>query len=584
MRVGARQKHQVFVSHASGDESFVEEELLPRFREQQLACWYSPRDLNTGDFSRRIVEALESCDAYLVVGSPNALQSDWVRSELEWIASHRWDADRVFLATTGSYDIARLHPRLLLLERADYSVDPQRARSRLDAWIGSLRQSTHEPLILTIIGAKGGVGKSTIACRMADIIAETGHNVLTIDLDTIASGMTHLQRGRGIVPSHSLSTYEIVAASSRGEEVPIDIPCTCDVTPPYLARQHDAGRVFLIPAVPTHHSGPPMFTYLTQMAQQGTRSPRDILDYMLDRAAGECDVPIHCVIIDCGAEGEEFNTLVTEAHARARLTYIVVQPNDVCRKSVDRIRHLAARGGAASASKLRLIVNQIHTTQHEPVARSLFSDFEVAGCILDDRRYFEDIQKGRIDPEGYDTISRGIRDALAFSRDIPPAMVPQESDIWLRKAVRLLMEDTRVDRLAAVYDRVAGPGRIGGLVVGILFALVGVLSGSLAIYRQLGHTVPLPGVGEWSATLHSVVAAGATALSATLLTFSWMCRQKRNTALAILYEVDRIKRSSSQPHTALLEYLRQQSSNSELGWLRAASQMPHAALPVVRRS
>jgi serine/threonine-protein kinase len=64
--------------------------------------------------------------------------------------------------------------------------------------------------VVTVVGARGGVGKSTLVCRIAEMIAERGRSVLIVDLDTGAAGTTSLQNDRGQLGLRCSSTYDLL--------------------------------------------------------------------------------------------------------------------------------------------------------------------------------------------------------------------------------------------------------------------------------------------------------------------------------------------------------------------------------------
>jgi cellulose biosynthesis protein BcsQ len=132
----------------------------------------------------------------------------------------------------------------------------------------------HPPPVIAIMGAKGGVGKTTLACRMAELIAEKGNDVMLVDLDVESAGSTTLHRrrarrgaGPGVatVYDHLKHLHRKAGADdsqagvnriNRGgdtDEMGIDedpaLDPPEDVTPAYLDRR-GLGRIYILPARP----------------------------------------------------------------------------------------------------------------------------------------------------------------------------------------------------------------------------------------------------------------------------------------------------------------------------------------------
>lgn len=72
---------EVFVSHAVADEKFVDR-LVSTLRRHDIVAWYSATDLVGGmQWQEEIGAALNRCDSFIVVLSPAALESMWVKRE-----------------------------------------------------------------------------------------------------------------------------------------------------------------------------------------------------------------------------------------------------------------------------------------------------------------------------------------------------------------------------------------------------------------------------------------------------------------------------------------------------------------------
>lgn len=77
--------HNIFISHESSSLPYVET-LAKMFEDNGVSCWYAPRDLdNSGagkEYDDEIVEAIHTASAIVVILTDEALQSLWVKREV----------------------------------------------------------------------------------------------------------------------------------------------------------------------------------------------------------------------------------------------------------------------------------------------------------------------------------------------------------------------------------------------------------------------------------------------------------------------------------------------------------------------
>jgi hypothetical protein len=126
---------RVFISHATGDRLFIEQELLPRLHEHDIETWYSVRDVPMAqEWERVIRSALKECDWFLVVLSPEAVLSEWVRAEVHWAFESRQGRIVPLLLRPCNYD--ELHLRLPTIQHTDFTGDRETGFARLLATWG----------------------------------------------------------------------------------------------------------------------------------------------------------------------------------------------------------------------------------------------------------------------------------------------------------------------------------------------------------------------------------------------------------------------------------------------------------------
>jgi hypothetical protein len=140
LEAAPRPSPRLFVSHASGDRTFVDS-LVELFRTHYLDVWYSPRHIPAGFWEGSIRRGLAECDWLVVVLSPAALQSEWVRREVELaLADPRYydreaDRCRIVPVLIQACNWQDAFPGLKPCQLFDFTGDPDEARDRiLSTW------------------------------------------------------------------------------------------------------------------------------------------------------------------------------------------------------------------------------------------------------------------------------------------------------------------------------------------------------------------------------------------------------------------------------------------------------------------
>jgi len=113
---------EVFLSHCSRDRSFVRR-LAESLRRHGVPVWYSETHIvGARRWHDEIGRALARCDWFLVVLSPHAVKSTWVRRELLYaLNDHRYD-DHIVPVVYRPCDPAFLSLTLPSIQAVDFTV------------------------------------------------------------------------------------------------------------------------------------------------------------------------------------------------------------------------------------------------------------------------------------------------------------------------------------------------------------------------------------------------------------------------------------------------------------------------------
>lgn len=99
---------ELFLSHASQDQRFASR-LAKTLERHGILVWYSKTSLiGSQRWQDEIGEALQRCDWFLVVLSPNALESMWVRRETQYALRQRRLDKRIVPALYRPCDLEKL--------------------------------------------------------------------------------------------------------------------------------------------------------------------------------------------------------------------------------------------------------------------------------------------------------------------------------------------------------------------------------------------------------------------------------------------------------------------------------------------
>ncbi len=113
--IGQQTEHRVFISHSSKDRATINERILPILEQENIGYWYSESAIQTAaEWERSILAGLEACNWFLIVLSPAALESEWVKDELFWAIDNR--PDHIIPVIIEPCDPSGLHIRMRRLQ------------------------------------------------------------------------------------------------------------------------------------------------------------------------------------------------------------------------------------------------------------------------------------------------------------------------------------------------------------------------------------------------------------------------------------------------------------------------------------
>jgi len=138
---------KVFISHCSADRDFVESEIVQPLNQAGIDTWYCKHNVDSGRmWQEQILQGLQACDTFLVVMTESALESRWVRAEVDWWIDERLDQ------TPGSLipllvepcDWKSLHLMLRSIQFVDFQTRSPATRAELLKACG-VEQMTFQP-------------------------------------------------------------------------------------------------------------------------------------------------------------------------------------------------------------------------------------------------------------------------------------------------------------------------------------------------------------------------------------------------------------------------------------------------------
>lgn len=458
---------KVFISYATADSQFVQNELIHALKNNSIETWYSGNDIHAADqWEREIREGLVGSEWFLVVLSKNSVNSKWVRREVLWAMEHR--PDHFVPVLLEDCDPTDLHFALDQIQYVDYRGDQAAARAEL---LKTCRGIVSHVPVIALMGAKGGVGKTTITFCIAQMIAEMKHEVAIIDFDLLDEGATN--EAKRSFPAHHFavktlydhladhSSYRPIYPSSTDQRL-------CDITPPHL-HERGLGSIWLLPARDKHKNKNP-FQMLMGMPEPYTETFRALTHEIIRRVRAERPAA-RIILIDCGAGR---NTLFSAAFAEADLGYIITLPNKAYYGNIaEHLTELATLYPRANLYNIFTVINRV-TSSLDILSCDALSPRPIAFIPFDPTVEKDKYQLGVVEYGlGYNEFFAAVRDCLY--RSLPKGdhhLLPDEFETRHKPWLRTLVEDHLAKRTLESRDfRLRTVGSWFATIVTILMAV-----------------------------------------------------------------------------------------------------------------
>jgi hypothetical protein len=126
---------EVFLSHSSLDKDFVDS-IAETLGNRGIPVWYSRTNiLGAQQWQDEIGQALRRCNWFIVVLSPNSVQSMWVKRELAFALKDNKYNEKIIPVLYQPCDFDNLSWTLSLFEIIDFSEDSNNGfRELLRTW------------------------------------------------------------------------------------------------------------------------------------------------------------------------------------------------------------------------------------------------------------------------------------------------------------------------------------------------------------------------------------------------------------------------------------------------------------------
>jgi cellulose biosynthesis protein BcsQ len=451
---GQGYRWDAFISHNQVDKQWVRDR-VSEWRTSGLQIFFDEDSILPGEDVVGALEAgLEHSRVVILVLTPAALQSQWVALETS-VGLFRDPAAlarRVIPVVLEPIDELQLRPVIRRLNRIDLS-DQNKYRSEyrrlLDALgIGdSAPQHSHTaphsseaaqlprwPFpVFSLMGTKGGTGKTTVLVATAELIASAGRNVLIVDADLESGGATRYLSSNATARPHVWTVLDAAYERQRGAapQRPRDLGAW-DVTPDYL-RRNQLGYIYLIPS---KHGSDTRIPWNAMADIQPAARNAAALSIIVECVERYSNLPgqIGAALIDSGAE---INPLVSAGIVAADYGYIASSPHAEFASAVtDNERTHRVRYPNHHHKAMNVIVNQ--ATEE---SRRGWGSYQNVYFVMEDPEFRENAAAGKVDFEGVGLNNLYLDVLKALQQTVSSAhqhLLPDPAEVWVKPYLRKL--------------------------------------------------------------------------------------------------------------------------------------------------
>jgi hypothetical protein len=134
--------NEVFISHSSLDRGFAND-IATVLQRHGIPFWYSERNIvGAQQWHDEIGAALRRCDWLVVLLSPNAVESVWVKREVVFALNDQRYAEKIIPVLYQPCDFDQLSWTLSSLQLVDFTGDLEQGyRALLQVWGVGYRQA-----------------------------------------------------------------------------------------------------------------------------------------------------------------------------------------------------------------------------------------------------------------------------------------------------------------------------------------------------------------------------------------------------------------------------------------------------------
>ena len=133
-------KQSVFISHASENKEYIEQQIIPALDRAGVGYWFSTVAIRSASvWERSILTGLEQCEWFLIAMSPESLQSEWVKDELFWAIDNR--PQKIIPVVTGSCNPADFHIRMRRIQLIDFTAGIRDGQEKIRTVLAQLADS-----------------------------------------------------------------------------------------------------------------------------------------------------------------------------------------------------------------------------------------------------------------------------------------------------------------------------------------------------------------------------------------------------------------------------------------------------------